>query len=589
MEKGQILELRTEDITGEGMGVGRADGIAVFVEGTVLGDIVKVEVTQVKKRYAMARATEIVVPSEERCEPICGSDCGGCALRETKYETQLKIKEKQVRDKLERLAGIAHPNVLPIIGAAQPFHYRNKAQFQVGEKNGKSVVGFYKKRTHSIDECADCAIQSASAMTAARILQDFMRKECIKAYDKKSGKGLIRNLIVKTAVHTGEVMVILVATDKRIPKIEELVSALDEAVYAIPWKDGAYYSLESVIVNVNKKNAAEILGDVCIDIAGKPFVAEKTCGLDFEISPLAFYQVNPEQVEKLYGQALAFANLQGDETVFDLYCGVGTIGLLCAQRMAQRTEEKYGEPNYEKMGTVYGVESVKGAGLDANRNAVINGIVNARFFCGKAEDKIADLLAGNIAAGEDEHPAVRPDVVILDPPRAGCDPALLQAVSEAKPQRIVYVSCDPGTMARDVKLLVKSGYRLEAAQPVDMFPWTGSVETVVLLSHKKADTYINVNVEFGEGEGKIPIAEIAKKAEEYRPSEKVTYKMIKEYIENKYGFKVHTAYIAEVKRGLGLPMYDAPNAVEELKQPRKHPTPKMAEAIKDALKYFGII
>ncbi len=471
------MQLKIEDITTEGMGVGRVGGLAVFVEGVVLGDIVKAEIIQVKKRYAMARAVEIVEPSADRCAPICGSDCGGCGLGETNYATQLRIKEKQVRDKLERIAGIATPNVLPILGAEQPFHYRNKAQFQVGEKNGNPVVGFYRKNTHSIDECADCAIQSEPAMTAARLLKEFMCKEHIKAYDKRSGKGLIRNLIVKTAAHTGEVMVILVATGKNIPKVEQFIIALDEAVYSIPWQNGMNYSLESVIINVNKKNSGEILGDTCIDIAGKPFIAEETCRLQFEISPLAFYQINPEQVEKLYGQALSFADLRGDEIVFDLYCGVGTIGLLCAQRMAQLTEEKYGEGNYDKMGTVYGIESVKGAVLDANRNAVINGIVNARFLCGKAEEKIGELLSGT-----EDIPAVQPDVVILDPPRAGCDPALLEAVAAAKPQRIVYVSCDPGTLARDVKLLAEDGYKLEAAQPVDMFPHTFHVETIVLMS-----------------------------------------------------------------------------------------------------------
>ncbi|MDD2218071.1 MAG: 23S rRNA (uracil(1939)-C(5))-methyltransferase RlmD [Eubacteriales bacterium] len=482
MEKGQVLEIKIEDITGEGMGVGKVDGMAVFVEGVVLGDVVKAELMQVKKRYANARAKQILAPSDERCEPICKSNCGGCALRETRYQTQLKIKEKQIKDKLERIAGVESPNVLPIIGMENPFNYRNKAQFQAGEKNGKPIVGFYKKKTHDIDECNDCAIQALPAMTAANVLQSFMQRENIKPYDRKSGKGLIRNLIVRTAVNTGEVMIIIVATNKAVPKLEELIKELDDAIYNIPQQNGMNYSLESIIININRRSTSEILGEQCITVAGKSSILEKTCGLNFEISPLAFYQVNPAQVEKLYAKVIEFADLKGDETVLDLYCGVGTIGLLCAKKMVERTQEKYKTLDYKKLGTVYGIESVKGAVLNANRNAVINGIVNARFICGKAEEKLEGLLAGKIDESEQEYNEISPDIVILDPPRAGCEPELLSAVASAMPSKIIYVSCDPGTMARDIKILSESGYKLEDAQPIDMFPWTGSTEMVALIT-----------------------------------------------------------------------------------------------------------
>ena len=287
------------------------------------------------------------------------------------------------------------------------------------------------------------------------------------------------------------------------------------------------------------------------------------CGLEFKLSMPSFYQVNRDQAEVLYHKALEFAGLTGKETVLDLYCGIGTI-TLCLAKAAKR---------------VIGAEIVPPAIRDAKENAVRNGIENAEFFCGDAADIAARLEAEGL----------RPDVVTVDPPRKGLAPEVVASVAAMRPEKVVYVSCDPATLGRDVKLFGQLGYQAVRAAAVDMFPGTAHVETVVLLSHKKADSYIHIDVEFGEGEGKIPVDSIAKRAEAYKPKEKVTYKMIKEYIEAKYGFKVHTAYIAEVKRNLGLPMYDAPNAVEELKQPRKHPTPEKVEAIKDALRYFAVI
>ena len=287
------------------------------------------------------------------------------------------------------------------------------------------------------------------------------------------------------------------------------------------------------------------------------------CGLEFKLSMPSFYQVNRDQAEVLYGKALEFAGLTGNETVLDLYCGIGTI-TLCLAKAAKR---------------VIGAEIVPPAIRDAKENALRNHIENAEFFCGDAADIAAKL----------ESDGLRPDVVTVDPPRKGLAPEVIASVAAMGPEKVVYVSCDPATLGRDVKIFREFGYEAKRAAAVDMFPGTAHVETVVLLSHKKADSYIHIDVEFGEGEGKIPVDSIAKRAEAYKPKEKVTYKMIKEYIEAKYGFKVHTAYIAEVKRNLGLPMYDAPNAVEELKQPRKHPTPEKVEAIKDALRYFAVI
>ena len=329
-------------------------------------------------------------------------------------------------------------------------------------------------------------------------------------------------------------------------------------------KLGEIPGMTSISLNINKKRNNVILGDKVKTIWGKEYITDKIGDISYEISPLSFFQVNPHQTWKLYSKALEYADLHGEETVWDLYCGIGTISLFLAQ----------------KAKFVRGVEIVPAAIEDARRNAKLNDIGNVEFFVGKAEE---------VLPREYEKNGVYADVIVVDPPRKGCDEMLLKTILKMQPKRVVYVSCDSATLARDLRFLCDNGYELKKVCGVDQFPQTVHVETVVLLSHKKPDGHINVKVEFGEGEGKVPLDDIAQRAESYKPKERVTYKMIKEYIEAKYGFKVHTAYIAEVKRDLGLPMYDAPNAVEELKQPRKHPTAEKVEAIKDALKHFEVI
>ena len=343
---------------------------------------------------------------------------------------------------------------------------------------------------------------------------------------------------------------------ENLPGSRNFVKALREKA---PW-------VTSVVQNCNPRRTSAVLGSDVRTLYGPGKITDTLCGLQFAISPRSFYQVNPEQTEVLYAKAIEFAALTGKETVIDAYCGIGTIGLCAAGRAKQ----------------VIGVERNPDAVRNACANAAANKINNARFICADATDWMR-------AAAQPNSGLPHPDVVFLDPPREGSTPACIDAVAAMKPKRVVYVSCNPETLARDLTHLSRRGWKALKIQPVDMFPHTEHEETVVLLSHKKADSYIHIDVEFGEGEGKIPVDSIAKRAEAYKPKEKVTYKMIKEYIEAKYGFKVHTAYIAEVKRNLGLPMYDAPNAVEELKQPRKHPTPEKVEAIKDALRYFAVI
>lgn len=372
------------------------------------------------------------------------------------------------------------------------------------------------------------------------------------AYDEDRGTGFLRHTVLRSSC-SGKVLVTLVTPGPDLPGSKNFCTALRKKA---PW-------VVSIVQNINPTRSSAVLGSREKTLYGPGFVLDTLCGTQFAISSRSFYQVNRTQTEVLYKKALELAKLTGRETVIDAYCGIGTIGL-CAAPLAKQ---------------VIGVERNPAAVKDAAANARRNKIANARFVCADATEWMV------AAAGEGLHP----DVVFLDPPRAGSTPECIAAVNKMKPRRVVYVSCDPETLARDVAAFTRLGWRAAKFCPVDLFPQTKHVETVVLLSHKKADSYIHIDVEFGEGEGKIPVDSIAKRAEAYKPKEKVTYKMIKEYIEAKYGFKVHTAYIAEVKRNLGLPMYDAPNAVEELKQPRKHPTPEKVEAIKDALRYFAVI
>ncbi|MFR8312820.1 MAG: 23S rRNA (uracil(1939)-C(5))-methyltransferase RlmD [Ruminococcus sp.] len=480
--------------------------------------------------------------------------CGGCQLQALSYEKQLEFKTSKVRGHLERIGGFTDIPMEKILGMDQPFHYRNKAQFPVGKsKDGRIITGFYAGRTHSIIENRDCALGVTRNKEVLDRVIAHMEKFHIQPYDENTGKGLVRHVLIRYGFFTDEMMVCLIINGEKLPGEEALVKSLCQIPETV-----------SVMVNVNKKRNNVILGEKVRLLWGQPYITDKIGEISYQISPLSFFQVNPYQTGRLYGKALEYAQLSGNETVWDLYCGIGTISLFLAQKA--------------KM--VRGVEIIPAAIENAKENARLNGFDNTEFFVGKAEEVLPEQFA---RTGE------RADVIVVDPPRKGCDETLLSTIIKMQPDRVVYVSCDSATLARDLKYLCERGYELKKVCPVDMFPNTVSVETVVLLSHKKADSYIHIDVEFGEGEGKIPVDSIAKRAEAYKPKEKVTYKMIKEYIEAKYGFKVHTAYIAEVKRNLGLPMYDAPNAVEELKQPRKHPTPEKVEAIKDALRYFAVI
>ena len=577
MQKNEVAIVTIEDIGVNGEGIGKVDGYTLFIKDAVIGDVAEVKVMKAKKNYGYARLMQVITPSEYRVEPRCNfaRKCGGCQIQEMSYEQQLAFKQKKVRDNLERIGGFS-PELLdetmePIVGMQEPFCYRNKAQFPFGtDKDGNPITGFYAGRTHDIIANTDCALGVPANREILEIILRFMRKYQIPSYDEKTGEGLIRHALIRYGFATKEIMVCLVINraEEKMHAQKEWIPHQNELVEMLT----AIKGMTSITVSPNPKRTNVIMGDSYKVLWGQGTITDYIGNVKYQISPLSFYQVNPVQTEKLYKLALEYAGLQGEETVWDLYCGIGTISLFLAQKAKE----------------VRGVEIVPQAIEDARRNAEMNDIQNAEFYVGKAEEVLPEYYEKYQKAHSGE--TARADVIVVDPPRKGCEESLLKTMLDMKPERIVYVSCDSATLARDLKYLCENGeYEVKKWRAVDQFPMTVHVETVVLLSHKKPDSHINVKVEFGEGEGKVPLKAISERAEAYKPKERVTYKMIKEYIEAKYGFKVHTAYIAEVKRDLGLPMYDAPNAVEELKQPRKHPTAEKVEAIKDALKHFEVI
>ena len=554
LHRGDPLQVSIETATIDGSGVARVDGQVVFVPGALPGERCSVRIAHVGRSAVFAQLLSVLTPSVHRVEPDCPyfPRCGGCALRHMDYEQELALKQAHVQSCLTRIGGQTI-SALPITGAAQTDGYRNKVQFPVQEQDGCPVAGFFSGKTHRVIPVRPCRIQPDCADAIRGAVLAWMEQYHIRAYDEQTHTGYIRHIYIRFGAESGQILVCIIANCAQLPKKKQLVAALLAAEPGIT----------TIVFSPNTKKGNTVLGTEFHPLYGDGTITDTLCGLQFRLSAPAFYQVNHAQAERLYEKAVQLAGLTGNETVLDLYCGTGTI-TLCLARHAKKA---------------IGVEIVPQAIEDAKFNAAQNGMENAEFFCmdaGQAAKMLADRRT-------------RPDVIVVDPPRKGVSADVIEAISAMAPQRVVYVSCDPATLARDLKLLTAVGYTLQTAEAFDLFPRCAHVETVVLLSHKKPDEHINVKVEFGEGEGKVPLDNIAKRAESYKPKERVTYKMIKEYIEAKYGFKVHTAYIAEVKRDLGLPMYDAPNAVEELKQPRKHPTAEKVEAITHALKHFEVI
>ena len=484
---------------------------------------------------------------QEKCPYV--EKCGACHMGQTTYEEELTAKKELVESHIGKYCR----NIHDVAGMYYPFHYRNKVHAVFGRLKDEVIAGTYSEGTHTIVPIDNCLIEDAQASAIIKTVTELVKSFKIWIYNEDTGRGVLRHVLVRKGMSTKQIMVVLVTACPEFPHKNNFVAELRKR----------HPEITTIVQNINEANTTMVLGERNKPLYGEGYIEDVLCGLRFRISPNSFYQVNSAQTQVLYKKAIQAAGLTGKETVVDAYCGIGTIGMAMAS----------------KAGKVLGIELNRDAVKDAKANAKRNNLNNIHFVAADATEYLTSMAQEGAKA----------DVVVMDPPRSGSTEEFIQAVAQLAPERVVYVSCNPETLGRDLESFKKVKYRAVEAWPVDMFGWTNHVETVVLLSHKKPDGHINVKVEFGEGEGKVPLDNIAKRAESYKPKERVTYKMIKEYIEAKYGFKVHTAYIAEVKRDLGLPMYDAPNAVEELKQPRKHPTAEKVEAIKDALKYYKMI
>lgn len=539
-----VVDIISQGYSGEG--VAKVEEYPIFIKGGIQGEKVKIKITKANKNYAYGRVLEILESSEGRVIPRCEyyKLCGGCSLQHMDYETQINFKWDRVKDCVKRLGKLDDSLVEKPIGMNEfPYRYRNKVQLPVGMVNGEVVIGFYAERSHNIIDIDTCLIQDEVADRVRRITKRWIEENAISVYTvdgKVNKKGLIRHIMIRKGFKTNEVMVVLVSTDEDIPKIEEYKKALIKEV------DG----LASVVININNKDTNVILGEKCITIYGKDSVQDYIGNLKFNISPLAFFQVNPIQVEALYNKALEFADLKGDEIVFDAYCGTGSITLFLSQKAKK----------------VYGVEIIAPAIENAKVNAKINNINNVEFFVGKSEEEIPKLIEKGVKA----------DVIVVDPPRKGCDEALLNAIAESKVEKIVYVSCDPSTLGRDLKILTDLGYQTLKVQPVDMFPQTPHVETVVLLSHQQIKKSVAIDY---TPDGSY-MDNINKHA---------TYKEINEYVLEKYGFRLHSAYIAQVKREMGIEMGENYNLSKSDDYEPKKVTPEKREAIIDALKHFNMI
>lgn len=459
-KKNEIVTVEITDIGSDGEGIGRADGFTLFIKGAVVGDLLEAKVLKAKKTYGYAKVERMLRPSKDRVEPFCpvAGRCGGCQLQNMSYEAQLSWKERKVKGCLERIGGVnfgeqTGPEFLPILGMDDSTAYRNKAQYPVGkDKNGAVVTGFYAGHSHTIIPCTSCGIQAPVNELICKAVCDHMEQYKIAPYDEETHTGLVRHIVTRVAAATGEVLVCLVVNGRTLPKAEELVNHLK----ALP-----KMNLKGVCLNVNCEKTNVILGKEIIPLFGDTYITDTIGAVSYRISPLSFYQVNPKQTKELYQKALDFAELTGNEIIWDLYCGIGTISLFLAQKAKQ----------------VYGVEIVPQAIEDAKQNAIRNNITNVDFFVGAAEDVLPEKY-------RESGGSMRADVIVVDPPRKGCDETLLQTVVNMEPERVVYVSCDPATLARDVKYLEEKGYRLKKVQPVDMFPMTAHVETVCLLSKK---------------------------------------------------------------------------------------------------------
>lgn len=546
LQKNQILTLRIERLSSDGSGVAHsADGEAVFVPGTAPGDEARVRIVKDCGRYAFGILDELLTPSPDRIPVDCpvAGPCGGCSLRHLDYAAELRAKQESVLDAFRRIGGLEVP-VLDILPSPDADRYRNKVQFPVGiDKNGVPCIGFYAGRTHRIVPCPDCKLQPSVLNEIGNALCAFFAQQGIRPYDEQSGKGLVRHIFLRRGAHSGQIMVCLVCTRAKLPHAEQLCTALR----------GQFPAISTILLNVNAKNTNVILGSENHILYGPGYIEDTLCGVPVRLGPLSFYQVNTLAAERLYGVAAQYAQLTPDDTLLDLYCGMGTIGL----SMAEQCRE------------LIGVEIVPEAIESAKANAARMGeavAAKSRFFCADAGQAATQLAAEGL----------HPDIVMLDPPRKGCDEATLSAVVRMAPRRVVYVSCNPATAARDAAWLEKNGYHTEKVQPVDLFPRTKHCETVCLLSKLHAKQHIEIDLSMDELD--LTAAE-----------SKATYDEIKAYVLEKHGLKVSSLYISQVKRKCGLDVGQNYNLSK--KEDAKVPQcpPEKEAAIMEALKHFQML
>ncbi len=580
MQKNDIITLTIEDMGINGEGIGRYNGMTFFVKDAVVGDVLSARILKIKKTYGYAGIISVLTPSADREKPQCAlyRKCGGCQIQPLRYEKQLDLKQKKIFDSLVRIGGFDREEIAgifaPMVGMDVPYRYRNKAQFPVGtDKNGDPVVGFYAAHSHNIIPVSDCLLGVADNRGIVEAVLAYMKECHVPAYNETKQSGLIRHILIRYGFSTKEIMVCLIINGTKLPFSDSLVSRL-----------ALIEGMKSISVNQNRENTNVILGDRTDVIWGQAYITDRIrlwkCGsrivsdssdefsltdqaVSYHISPQSFYQVNPVQTEKLYSIALDFAGLTGSETVWDLYCGIGTISLFLAGHARE----------------VYGVEIVPQAVADARENARRNGISNASFFCGKAEDILPafyDRVVQSSVHGEHEDAMLHPDVIVVDPPRKGCDAKCLDTILKMQPQRIVYVSCDPATLARDLKVLCDGGYRLVKGRGVDQFCHTVHVETCVLLTHKNFSSYIEVTMDY---EKIVP----------NQKPRKATYKMITDYVKEKYNLVVRSTTIAEVKRSFGFEVGDYNVKDEKTNYRKEKITPEKRQAVEDALRHFGVI
>ncbi len=539
-ERGKVYEAAVSDYTADGQGVVKIEGCAVFVPNAIAGEVCRVRIERVGKTWASGKITEIVEKSPHRINRACevAKLCGGCDFHHMDYAEELRLKSDRVRQALNRIGG-EHLQEVPILAAQTCEGYRNKAQYPVGSKNGRVFAGFFRAGTHQIVENRRCRILPEQADQIKDIVVEFCNRFHVSAYDETARTGLLRHIYVRRGAVSKQILVCLVVNGRKLPHADALIARLR----TVP-------GFTTLVLSVNTAPGNAVLGQEFITLYGAGYIEDTLCGLTFRLSARSFYQVNHDQAQRLYETAIALAGITKADTVLDLYCGVGTITLAMAA----------------SAGKVIGVEVIEQAVEDAKENARRNGIANAEFFCADAGQAALAL----------EQKGVKADVAVVDPPRKGLNADTIEALARMQPRRIVYVSCDPATLARDVALLKDRGYRVETVRAADLFPRCAHVETVVTLSRKIPDDVVEIDLDLDELD--ITTAE-----------SKATYPEIKAYVLEHYGLKVPSLYIAQVKRKCGLDVGEHYNLPKPGGRPQPQVSPEKEEAIREAFMHFGMI